>query len=149
MKEFNFKKGYHNNPLNALLSGVLDKKRTIMDIDGVTSKIGCKTKIYYDHKKMNDRITLSTLREYSSLVKENTHCFIVRCDIDEESGEIKDNKVIIYEIKAPNEVTKFKEKNDYIKNDFKLSSHKELGEFFKVENHLDYKKKLIEEINIF
>ena len=45
MKDYKYT--YQNNCFNAKLSNLLDKKRTIIDIDCLLYKIGCKTKIIH------------------------------------------------------------------------------------------------------
>ena len=140
MEKFNYNEKYQNNCFNAKLSQVLDKKRTIMDIDCFLFKLGCETKIMYDHKKGKDTTSLPALRGYSSLVSENFHCFIVRNDIDEK-GNVIDSTTFIYEINAAKHVNNRKEKKDYIKNIYTLTSDDEIKQFFQVETHNDFKKR--------
>lgn len=144
MNKFNFNKNYHNNVLNAKLSSILDKKRSIMDIDIYLSKIGCNTTIMADHKKTNDKASISTLKCLSQLVTNTNHCFIVRNEINEQTGEIVNDLTTIYEIKEFNNDLKYsKNKQDFIKNIFELRNDQELALFFDVEKHNEFKKLLL------
>lgn len=148
MNNYDYKKDYQNNAFNAKISSLLDKKRTIMDIDCFLYKIDCDTKIFYDHKKTTDKTTLGSLIGYSMLVDKNTYCYIVINDVDEQ-GNIIDNKTKIYEIKAQSEIeNKFKKEN-YIKDFYLLCNDNELTNFFKVENHKEYKKQIKNQNTLF
>lgn len=144
MKDYNHIKGYHNNPFNAKLSSILDDKRTIVDIDCVLSKKGCKVKIILDHKKGKDTVGKASLQEYSKFVDDNTFCFIVRNDIDDK-GKVVNNKTIAYEIKPIHEVKDVDDKSSFIKNIFTLCNDEELRKFFAVETHISFKNKLLNE----
>jgi len=52
---------YYNNKINELVSKNTDRKRTIMDIDGIISKYGCNLVLMYDYKSINDKTTINTL----------------------------------------------------------------------------------------
>ena len=120
MNKFNYKKDYQNNCFNAKLSSLLDKKRSIMDIDCFLYKLGCKTKILFDHKKPSDSTTIASLKGYAMLANDDFHCFIV-------SNDVKNNA----------------EKSDYIKQTFHLTDDQQIVEFFKVETHERFKKNYI------
>lgn len=139
MKKYEYKKGYQNNAFNAKISSLLDRNRTIMDVDCFLFKLGCDTKIIYDHKRPSDKTTISSLRGYSMLADKNTFCYIVLNDVD-ENGNIKDNITRIYEIKPQSEVKDKSNKQDYIKHFYILVNDVELANFFKVEKHKEYKE---------
>ncbi len=144
MNEFNFNKNYHNNVLNAKLSSILDRNRSIMDIDIYLSKFGCETTIMADHKKTNDKASISTLKCLSELATDTNHCFIVRNEINEQTGEVLNNLTTIYEIKKLiNVPNRSKNKEDYVENIFELRNDKELALFFDVEKHSMFKKHLL------
>ena len=144
MNEFKFNKNYHNNVLNAKLSSILDRKRSIMDIDIYLSKIGCKTTIMADHKKTNDKASISTLKCLSELVTDTNHCFIVRNEINEQTGEVVNDLTTIYEIKKFDVAPKYStNKQDFIENIFELRNDKELALFFDVEKHNEFKELLL------
>jgi|DEB0MinimDraft_12_1074336.scaffolds.fasta_scaffold140137_2 hypothetical protein len=139
MKDYKYT--YQNNCFNAKLSNLLDKKRTIIDIDCLLYKIGCKTKIMFDHKKSTDKTSIASLRAYSLFATKEFYCYIVINDLDEK-GDILNNKTKIYEIKPFNEVKNKFEKSNYIKDFFILCNDEEVKNFFSVENHLQYKQKI-------
>ena len=144
MNEFKFNKNYHNNIFSAKLSHILDRKRSIMDIDIYLSKFGCKTTIMIDHKKTNDEASISTLKCLSELATDTNRCFIVRNEIDEKTGEIVNDLTTIYEIKKLIDVSnKGKNKQDYVKNIFELRNDTELALFFDVEKHNEFKNDLL------
>ena len=142
MNKFNYKKDYQNNCFNAKLSSLLDKKRSIMDIDCFLYKLGCKTKILFDHKKPSDSTTIASLKGYAMLANDDFHCFIVSNDVD-ESGNIINNATVIRQIKPLIDVKNNKEKSDYIKQIFHLTSDQQIVEFFQVETHERFKNKYI------
>ena len=139
MKKYEYT--YQNNCFNAKLSNLLDKKRTIIDIDCFLYKLGCETKILFDHKKSSDKTSIASLRGYSMLVSKDFYCYIVINDLNEK-GNILNNKTKVYEIKPLNEVKNQNEKADYIKDFFMLCNDEEIKQFFSVENHLNFKLKI-------
>ena len=142
MNKFNYKKDYQNNCFNAKLSSLLDKKRSIMDIDCFLYKLGCKTKILFDHKKPSDSTTIASLKGYAMLANDDFHCFIVSNDVD-ASGNIINNATVIRQIKPLNDVKNNAEKSDYIKQTFHLTDDQQIVEFFQVETHERFKKNYI------
>lgn len=139
MKKYEYT--YQNNCFNAKLSNLLDKKRTIIDIDCLLYKLGCETKILFDHKKSSDKTSIASLRGYSLLASKDFYCYIVISDLNEK-GNILNNKTKVYEIKPLNEVKNQSEKADYIKDFFMLCNDEEIKQFFSVENHLNFKLKI-------
>tara|TARA_R110002072_G_scaffold292250_1_gene460785 strand:- start:42 stop:503 length:462 start_codon:yes stop_codon:yes gene_type:complete len=147
MEKFNYDTNYQNNCFNAKLSQLLDKKRTIMDIDCFLYKLGCQTKIMYDHKKTKDKTSLAALKGYAFLVSENFHCFIVRNELD-DTGNIINNDTVIYEIKALKDVKDLKNKSDFLKNTYILTNEDDIKLFFQVETHNNFKRKYKENEDI-
>ena len=139
MKKYEYT--YQNNCFNAKLSNLLDKKRTIIDVDCFLYKLGCETKILFDHKKSSDKTSIASLRGYSMLASKNFYCYIVINDLNEK-GNILNNKTKVYEIKPLNEVKNQNESNGYIKDFFMLCNDEEIKQFFSVENHLNFKLKI-------
>ena len=139
MKKYEYT--YQNNCFNAKLSNLLDKKRTIIDVDCFLYKLGCETKILFDHKKSSDKTSIASLRGYSMLASKDFYCYIVINDLNEK-GNILNNKTKVYEIKSLNEVKNQNEKADYIKDFFMLCNDEEIKQFFSVENHLNFKLKI-------
>ena len=139
MKKYEYT--YQNNCFNAKLSNLLDKKRTIIDVDCFLYKLGCETKILFDHKKSSDKTSIASLRGYSMLASKDFYCYIVINDLNEK-GKILNNKTKVYEIKPLNEVKNQNEKADYIKDFFMLCNDEEIKQFFSVENHLNFKLKI-------
>ena len=139
MKKYEYT--YQNNCFNAKLSNLLDKKRTIIDVDCFLYKLGCETKILFDHKKSSDKTSIASLRGYSMLASKDFYCYIVINDLNEK-GNILNNKTKVYEIKPLNEVKNQNEKVDYIKDFFMLCNDEEIKQFFSVENHLNFKLKI-------
>lgn len=146
MKEYEY--NYQNNCFNAKLSNLLDRKRTIMDIDCLLFKLGCETKILFDHKKSTDKTTITSLRGYSMLASNDFYCYIVVNDLNKD-GDVLNNKTKIYEIKPIKEVKNENEKSDYIKDYFLLCNDEEIRDFFKVENHIYFRKKIKEQNSLF
>lgn len=144
MSEFKFNKNYHNNVFSAKLSSILDKKRSIMDIDTYLYKFGCETTIMIDHKKTNDEASIATLKCLSKLATDTNHCVIVRNEIDEKTGKVVNDLTTIYEIKKMiNVPNRSENKQDYVKNIFELRNDTELALFFDVEKHNEFKKHLL------
>lgn len=139
MKKYEYT--YQNNCFNAKLSNLLDKKRTIIDVDCFLYKLGCETKILFDHKKSSDKTSIASLRGYSMLASKDFYCYIVINDLNEK-GDILNNKTKVYEIKSLKEVKNQNEKADYIKDFFMLCNDEEVKQFFSVENHLNFKLKI-------
>lgn len=139
MKKYEYT--YQNNCFNAKLSNLLDKKRTIIDVDCFLYKLGCETKILFDHKKSSDKTSIASLRGYSMLASKDFYCYIVINDLNEK-GDILNNKTKVYEIKSLKEVKNQNEKADYIKDFFMLCNDEEIKQFFSVENHLNFKLKI-------
>lgn len=139
MKKYEYT--YQNNCFNAKLSNLLDKKRTIIDVDCFLYKLGCETKILFDHKKSSDKTSIASLRGYSMLASKDFYCYIVINDLNEK-GDILNNKTKVYEIKPLKEVKNQNEKVDYIKDFFMLCNDEEIKQFFSVENHLNFKLKI-------
>ena len=111
-------------------------------------KLGCETKILFDHKKSTDRTTITSLRGYSMLASSNFYCYIVVNDLNED-GNILNNKTKVYEIKPIKEVENQNEKSNYIKDYFLLCNDEEVRDFFKVENHIYFKRKIKEQNSLF
>lgn len=144
-----FNKDYHNNPFNFLISKKSDKRRSIMDLDCFISKSNCENSFIIDHKKLNDKVSLNTLRQLSKLVdvklndNTTTKCFILKSDIDVESTKTN-NYSMIYEVKSLNEIKdEWKaKKEDFIRDSYTIVNDEILVDFFKPEKHKETKIKL-------
>lgn len=146
-RKFDFIEGYHNNVFNAKVSSLLDKRRIICDVDFVTEVWGYDFIIMADHKKPStgDSSTIPQLKFGSMRANSNLFYFIVRCDINEKTGEIHNNRVVVTELKSYKEVKNKNNKQDYVKNQFVLTNDEELRKFFAVETHISFKNKLLNE----
>jgi hypothetical protein len=143
-----FNEKYHNNIFNFLISKNSDNKRTIMDIDCFIMKFNSPYYFIIDHKRNNDKCSLSLYRTLATLsgVKLNDNaiikCFIVRSDIellkDNTLARTKDAITYIQEIKKTNCYSK--NEKDYIEEEFIINNDEILVDFFKPEKHNDTKQ---------
>ena len=142
-----FRKEYHNNEFNYLLSTLTDKKRSIMDIDCVLSKFGYDT-FLIDHKKGRDKTSLSTLRTLSNYAGITLNsgvkirCFIVRSEVDTDLGVTK-GTTKVFEIYPLPEVRNKKEASSFLKETYLMTSDADLKLFFQQETHFQVADRLI------
>lgn len=136
---------YYNNKINELVSKNTDRKRTIMDIDGIISKYGCDLVLMYDYKSINDKTTLNTLDVLSNFsnIKLNDGRTVKTFVVNE-----KKDRYYVTEVKYLQFVTKHK--SDYIEKTYEIFKGQEqiLVDFFSPEKHEQIKELLDRQVAI-